>query len=400
MLDDTQATLYRSCVGSAIFLADDRNEIKFATKKLSQKMAKPTKGAWARLKRLGRFLKGRPHLARRVQLLDKNPKFLDCHCDTDWAGEEDDLEELRKSTDGGQISVGGAVVHAWSSTQPGLPSLSSAEAELRGMVRCAKEALYVQKLFAFMGIDLEIRIWSDSSAAIQAATRLGAGKMRHLETQYLWIQQLVKEKRLTIHKVKGEDNPADIYTKDVPRDILEKHLGAAGMCELPEELVGPGVDFVAHIVRNMPDDAEFEPIREQPQKRTKAKMTGQWWKPTLAKTAVFLGCICSTKAEGGVALACRSLLSPGGLEDHGHTWTLSSVLFFMLLAFAGIGMWTALAWLRNLVGLVCYRRHAKREKRSGARVTIHKVKSVNNPADALTKAVVDLPKGKTRRWVV
>ena len=89
----------------------------------------------------------------------------------------------RKSTDGGQIAVGGAVVHAWSSTQPGLPSLSSAEAELCGMVRCGKEALYVQKLFAFMGIDLEIRTWSDSSAAIQAAQRLGTGKMRHWETR-------------------------------------------------------------------------------------------------------------------------------------------------------------------------------------------------------------------------
>ena len=92
------------------------------------------------------------------------------------------------------------------------------------VARCAKEALYVQKLFAFMGVDLEIRIWSDSSAAVQAAQRLGTGKMRHLETQCLWIQELVKTKRVTIHKVKGELNPADIYTKDVPRDVLERHL--------------------------------------------------------------------------------------------------------------------------------------------------------------------------------
>ena len=185
---------------------------------------------------------------------------MDCHCDADWAGEEDDEDEKRKSTDGGQIAVGGAVVHAWSSTQPGLPSLSSAEAELRGMVRCAKEALCVQKLFAFMGIDLEIRTWSDSSAATQAAQRLGTGKMRHLETQYLWIQELVKTKRVTIHKVKGEMNPADIYTKDVPRDVLERHLGVAGVCELSEELLKPGVDFVAHIVKQMPDDIfEFTP---------------------------------------------------------------------------------------------------------------------------------------------
>ena len=148
--------------------------------------------------------------------------------------------------------------------------------------------------------------------------------------------------------MKVELNPADIYTKDVTREILERRLGAAGMCELPEELLKPGVDFVAHIVRNMPEDAEFEPVRQQPQRRTKAKMTGQWWKPTLAKTAVFLGCFCSTKAEGEVALKCSSLLGPGGPSDFGHTWTWSTLLFYMLLAFAGIGMWSVLSWLKNM----------------------------------------------------
>ena len=115
------------------------------------------------------------------------------------------------------------------------------------------------------------------------------------------------------------------------------------MCELPE------VDFVAHIVRNMPEDAEFEPVRQQPQKRVKAKMSSQWWKPTLAKTAVFLGCFCSTKVEGEVALKYSSLLGPGGPSDYGHTWTWSTLLFYMLLAFAGAGMWSVLAWMKSKV---------------------------------------------------
>ena len=136
------------------------------------------------------------------------------------------------------------------------------------------------------------------------------------------------------------------------------------MCELPEELLKPGVDFVAHIVRNMPDDAEFEPVRQQPQKRTKAKMTGQWWKPTLAKTAVFLGCFCSTKAENEVATTCSSLLGPGGPyshfgSDYGHTWTWSTLMFGMLLAFAGIGMWTVMAWMFSKV--CCKKRLVEKE---------------------------------------
>ena len=51
------------------------------------------------------------------------------------------------------------------------------------------------------GFEVEIVLHSDASAATGASQRLGAGKrMKHLEIQDLWIQQLVRSKILTIKR--------------------------------------------------------------------------------------------------------------------------------------------------------------------------------------------------------
>ena len=56
-------------------------------------------------------------------------------------------------------------------------------------------------------------MWADSSAAIGICSRQGLGKLRHLDTHTLWIQQAVRTKRVDLRKVLGEVNPADLLTK-------------------------------------------------------------------------------------------------------------------------------------------------------------------------------------------
>ena len=45
-------------------------------------------------------------------------------------------------------------------------------------------------------------------------SRQGLGKLRHLDTHTLWVQQAVRSKRLVLKKVLGEENPADFLTKN------------------------------------------------------------------------------------------------------------------------------------------------------------------------------------------
>ncbi len=67
---------------------------------------------------------------------------------------------------------------------------------------------------------------SDATAALGAAARLGVGKrMKHIDTQALFIQEEVNARRLQLKKCKGEDNPADAGTKPLnepkPKPLLE-----------------------------------------------------------------------------------------------------------------------------------------------------------------------------------
>ena len=51
-----------------------------------------------------------------------------------------------------------------------------------GMISVAKD----------LGPRLRGQLWSDSSAAIGIAARKALGKVKHLHTQYLWLQERVK----------------------------------------------------------------------------------------------------------------------------------------------------------------------------------------------------------------
>ena len=64
-----------------------------------------------------------------------------------------------------------------------------------------------------MGMKVEIKILSDSSAGRSISLRKGSGKLRHLQVKYLWLQDATFEKRLKVEKVKGTENPADVATK-------------------------------------------------------------------------------------------------------------------------------------------------------------------------------------------
>ena len=73
-----------------------------------------------------------------------------------------------------------------------------------------------QALMRDIGFDLKVRVWTDSSAALGICTRQGLGKLRHLDTHSLWVQQAVRSGRISVRKVRGDANPADLYTKHIP----------------------------------------------------------------------------------------------------------------------------------------------------------------------------------------
>ena len=54
--------------------------------------------------------------------------------------------------------------------------------------------------------------------------RRGMGKLRHLDVTDLWCQEKVRTGKISLVRVAGSENPADMMTTYVPRGILEKMI--------------------------------------------------------------------------------------------------------------------------------------------------------------------------------
>jgi len=220
-------TAFRASAARANYLAADRVDCQYAAKEICRWMATPTQRSWEALKRLARFIVGLPRLVYRFPWQDVDK--VDVYSDTDWAG----CPRTRKSTSGGCVMLGEHVIKHWASTQPSV-SLSSGEAEFYGVVKGAGMGLGYQSLLRDLGHDMPLRLWTDSSAAIGICARQGLGKLRHLDTHTLWVQQAVRSGRVDLRKVDGEVNPADVFTKhSASRDKLAQLVNLFG-CQYRE----------------------------------------------------------------------------------------------------------------------------------------------------------------------
>ena len=100
-------------------------------------------------------------------------------------------------------------------------------------MRGATELLGMQSVFADFGMyNTRLALCSDATAAIGIVDREGLGRVRHLATADLWVQQRVRNGELSVSKWPGKDNVADIGTKGMDSPNLTKHLSTLGFTQL------------------------------------------------------------------------------------------------------------------------------------------------------------------------
>ncbi|CAK0829183.1 unnamed protein product [Prorocentrum cordatum] len=68
-----------------------------------------------------------------------------------------------------------------------------------------------------------LKIYSDSTAGRGMCSRVGVGKVRHLELRYLWIQERLRLKAFELHKEDTSKMTADMLTKYSEWPTIEKH---------------------------------------------------------------------------------------------------------------------------------------------------------------------------------
>ena len=120
---------------------------------------------------------------------------------------------------------------AWATTQ-GAVALSSAEAEFYAMVEGAqrgKWAATVANELGLASIQPGIVIRTDSEAARSFVNRRRLGRMRHIEVRELWLQEEVRNGKVVVRRVSGEENPADLMTKFLTRNDVIKRMTVMGI---------------------------------------------------------------------------------------------------------------------------------------------------------------------------
>ena len=74
------------------------------------------------------------------------------------------------------------------------------------------------------GHERGIKLFANASAALGIVHRKGLGKVRHIDTNTLWVQQAARTKLIQCLKVLGTVNPADALTKHLTEAMRDQHM--------------------------------------------------------------------------------------------------------------------------------------------------------------------------------
>ena len=75
-----------------------------------------------------------------------------------------------------------------------------------------------------------ISIFEDNQAAIKYCySHEKAGRMRHVDVRFHWIRERLNSRSITLDYISTHDNPADIFTKTLKGEKLQKHTQSLGL---------------------------------------------------------------------------------------------------------------------------------------------------------------------------
>ena len=189
-----------------MILATERPDIQFYVKECARGVPNPSARDMQRAERICSFLMGTGDWTLKLEPW-KDVDTLQMMVDSDWATDKVD----RRSTSAAVAQLGGCTIITNRRTQ-GSPTMSSAEAEGYALGSGVCEGLFICAVANELGIELKWAPKSDSTATFSQQTKMGLDRMKHVELRFLFVKDLLKRERLTLCKVPGSENPADIGT--------------------------------------------------------------------------------------------------------------------------------------------------------------------------------------------
>ncbi|GJX91317.1 putative ribonuclease H-like domain-containing protein [Tanacetum coccineum] len=213
-VEDVDVHLYRSMIGSLMYLTAFRPDIMFAVCACARFQVTPKVLHLHAVKRIFRYLKGQPKLG--LWYPRDSPFDLEAFSDSDYAGASLD----RKSTTGGCQFLGKRLI-SWQCKKQTVVANSTTEAEYVAAANCCGQVLWIQNQMLDYGFNfMNTKIYIDNESTICIVKNpVFHSKTKHIEIRHHFIRDSYEKKLIQVIKIHTDHNVADLLTKafDVSR---------------------------------------------------------------------------------------------------------------------------------------------------------------------------------------
>ena len=216
---------YQSIIGSLLYLMiGTRPDIAFAVTKLAQFATNPSQEHFDRAKYICHYLVGTMDYA--LVYDGKSGKGLTAYTDSDWAS---DLI-TRRSVTGFFFKLANCII-SWRSHAQTTVAHSSTEAEYMAISDCSRQVIWMCNIFMELGIPLApIPIYGDNQGSIFIGSNpVQEIRTKHIDIRYHYVRECIAEKKIEVFFVPTEDNPADLFTKNLGHIKLNKFRALLGL---------------------------------------------------------------------------------------------------------------------------------------------------------------------------
>ncbi|GJT03371.1 ribonuclease H-like domain-containing protein [Tanacetum coccineum] len=200
--------LYRSMIGSLMYLTASRPDIMFAVWACARFQVTPKMSHLHAVNRIFRYLKGQPKLG--LWYPRDSPFDLEAFFNSNYAGASLD----RKSTTGGCQFLGKRLI-SWQCKKQTIVANSTTEAEYVAAANCCRQVLGIQnQILDYRFNFMNTKIYIDNESTIYIVKNpVFHSKTKHIEIRHHFIRDSYEKRLIQVIKIHTDHNVEDLLTK-------------------------------------------------------------------------------------------------------------------------------------------------------------------------------------------